>query len=89
MTTIVSTDIYWRGPGWYVRLITLEEGSKDREQHAYHYMAPLDMRLAEIQKIVKEYERPPYYLTPTVKRWKKRPDDSSSRTTIHNEIAEE
>jgi hypothetical protein len=84
MTTIVRTDIYWQGPGWYVRLITLEEGSKDRELHEYRHIAPLDMRLAEIQKIVKEYERPPYYLTPTVKRWKNRPDDSSRRITIHD-----
>lgn len=78
---ISSVDIYWQGPGWYVRLITLE--GKDREKHEYRYMTPLEMRIAEIQEKVKEYERPPDYLTPTVKRWKARPE-AKGRTRVHD-----
>jgi hypothetical protein len=78
---IVSVDIFWQGPGWYVRLITLE--SRDREKHEYRLLAPLDMRIADIQEKVKQYERPPDYLTPTVRRWHTRPEEKG-KTKVHD-----
>ena len=86
MTKITAIDIHWAGPGWYVRLITLD-GSKDREKHEYRRIAPIDARIADIQETVKEYERPPDYLTPAVKRWKTRPEDKGVQR-VHD-VAEE
>ena len=47
MTKITAIDIHWAGPGWYVRLITLD-GSKDREKHEYRRIAPIDARIADL-----------------------------------------
>lgn len=82
MTEITHVDIYWEGPGWYVRLVTLVEAGK--EKHEYRFMASLDHRIEELQVKLKEYERPPYYLAPMVKRWRERPPDGGV-TTVHEE----
>jgi hypothetical protein len=81
MAEIVRVDIYWEGPGWYVWLIS--EVEKGKEAHEYRYMAPLTYRITELQEKLKEYERPPYYFAPKVKRWLERPA-AKGITTIHD-----
>lgn len=80
MTEIVHVDIYWEGPGWYVWLVSEVEAGKVK--HEYRFMASLSQRITDLQQKLKEYERPPYYLTPKVKRWSARPAQDGV-TTIH------
>ena len=81
VTEIIHVDVYWEGPGWYVRLVFDVEAGKER--HEYRFMAPLTLRIDELQGKMKEYERPPYYLAPKVKRWQARPADDAV-TTVHD-----
>ena len=82
MTEITQVDIYWAGPGWYVWLVVELGDSKVR--HEYRFMAPLSQRVDELQEKLKEYERPPYFLAPKVKRWRERPA-ADGVTTIHED----
>ncbi len=43
-------------------------------------MAPLTLRIDDLQEKLKEYERPPYYLAPKVKRWRERPAEGGVTT---------
>ncbi len=77
MAKLTGTAIYWEGPGWYVRLVIYLENNEER--HKYTYVAPVDTGVAEMQDKIKEYERPPDYLTPTVKRWRNRPPENEKQ----------
>lgn len=82
MTALTRVDIFWQEPGWYVREVIYDRAA-DKERHEYHFVAPLDISVAEMQAKIKAYERPPDYLTPRVTRWRKRPA-VDERTTIHD-----
>ncbi|NDJ74930.1 MAG: hypothetical protein GYB65_01615 [Chloroflexi bacterium] len=73
MGKILSTDIYWQGPGYYA-LKETKDGNDKRQE--YHYLAPLEMRVEEVQHKAQALEKPPYYFTPRVRRWKERPAEN-------------
>lgn len=82
MAKLTAVDVYWQGPGWYVREVIYDRGA-DAEQHKYRFAAPLETSVSEMQAVIKRYERPPDYLAPVVKRWRK-PPAANDKTTIHD-----
>lgn len=77
MAKLIGTDIYWEGSGWYVRLVIYLDNNEER--HEYVRIAPVDTGVAAMQEKIKEYERPPDYLQPTVKRWRTRPAETEKQ----------
>lgn len=82
MATLTRVDIFWQEPGWYVREVIYDRDN-DAERHEFRFVAPLTTSVADMQTLMKAYERPPDYLPPTVKRWRNRPN-ADARTTIHD-----
>lgn len=79
MTRILSTTIYWEGPGYYALKETSEGDDKRQE---YRFLAPLTLSVEEVSQKAKALEGPPYYFTPRVRRWKDRPADSGVTQVI-------
>lgn len=81
MAKLIGTDVYWEGPGWYMRTVIYLENKEER--HEYTHIAPVNTGVAAMQSKIKEYERPPDYLTPSVKRWRTRPVENPKQR-IHD-----
>ncbi|MBN1680129.1 MAG: hypothetical protein JW966_07545 [Anaerolineae bacterium] len=80
MGDVISTDIYWSEPGWYVLHETNAGDGKKRQE--YRFFAALDMPTEDVRTKMKAMEKPPYYLAPTVRRWRKRPAENA-KITVH------
>lgn len=83
MAKLTGVEVFWRGPGWYVREVDYDR-TPDTERHAYRFVAPLTTSVTEMQELIKRYEKPPDYITPVVRRWRTRPVEDD-KTTVHDE----